>query len=316
MDQNLALIYRPYRWLLLLILSLFVVVNHSVAEYSDAYYQRTVQTILDTEKNVQSSGKITVTTSEANEYLVRKSMNWRSYAIAHFPTDDPPRGLFKLTIGAHRYMNLASRWWKRIKFKPTKEFPRIEIWSRTVAAGGQNFIELLLREKRDHLGFEIRLVFKTSTGALSALLKRYRLFLKNAMVNRAFSPDSNASNDTDTNPAVVHNPVPGAHLNGTWSGPMRNTKAAGDTAASLVLDIQPDGEIKGTWYADWPLENATFDGKTLSWEHNRIGRGCRDYVNKLTIEGSGKKGLITYHVLDRCSEPKHYKGTHTITKQP
>jgi hypothetical protein len=317
MDKVMSLFLKNVMSVRLILLIPFLLLATTAAseEYTEEYNRRVVETILDTEKGRPSDGKISAAAADVDTYTVNTGIKSVSYAITHMPHEDPPRGVFKITVGPHRWVDMKARWWKLLKVKDSK-YNRAQFWTRPVTANSRRFVEVLVREKKDHLGFELRLVFESGEGAIAVLLKHYDLFLKNAKKNGLY--DSRNFNVVARPAHLTSNatPIPVRNLDysGKWKGPMRNSKGGKITDAELDIKVGKDNKVTGTWFRGWKLLNGTRNGNIITWEHRRVGDGCRDYLNKMVVEPGGTMALLTYHVLDRCNEPKNYSGTHRLSR--
>jgi len=283
------------------------------AEASSLLKQKVVQTLLDSAENKKSIGELRPASIDFEQFRVQTSFQWETYSKEKETDHIGEQEIYRITLGKTRSPNLSRQWWKKIK---NTQNSQIEIWKRPVSVAANNFTELLARQRKKNFVFELRMFSGDVNAGKKLLVKRFNSFLSNANANKLFSDEVLKQKPSSTKARFSFKPgqsLKKVDVAGSWKGPMSNSKGSKSSQSTLSLRTAPDGTIHGSWHAGWRVQNVHRQGNILSWKHNKLSKGCKDYSNRLEFVSSNQ-AILTYNVHDRCNKPNYYSGTAELTR--
>ncbi|MDC0358249.1 hypothetical protein OAO01_05475 [Oligoflexia bacterium] len=282
------------------------------AQRAEAYYQRVVQTLLDTEQNKKSEAPMALATEQTKLYLISDSLGKRTYAKTYKSDSNPPLGVFRITVGSTSLSNLRPLGWRKAYQDPQLG---LQVWSRNVTIQFAKRVELFARKRSADVILGLRVMFDTVDQGKEELSALFTLFWANAEHNGLFEAHTAAAGSVKQIAPSPQQRVRPTTVSGPWSGPMRNSRGDTATASLLIIKEAPDGKITGAWHAGWKIQNGSKKGRIITWEHTGLFNGCRDYKNHMRVAEDGFSAELSYTATDRCREPKHYTGTARLQKE-
>jgi hypothetical protein len=273
------------------------------AERSPAYYSGIVQTLLDSEKGIQSKKPQKFSFETIKKYLLIESSHKKTYAKTFSGSTNPPRGVYRITVGTKTWKNLNNEWWKRLTARDKSMGG--EIWYRTVTIDQKKYLEMLARRRSEEIILEIRSLCADLPSGRQQIRDRFALFWKNARQNKLFESEVKEK-------PIIEKPL---DLRGIWAGPMENSRGGKATTNLNITKAVDGGEVTGLWHAGWKLENGRRAGNILTWEHTKIANGCRDYRIRMEIADDEKNASLIYWVKDRCRKPGTYTGSADLARK-